>query len=111
MRHVMGWSDIFRRRDINEGVDRYAATRGAVLIDVRTPSEFAEGHIEGSKNIPLQSIHTAESAVADKNSPLFVYCLSGARSRSAVRALRNLGYSDVTDLGGIMHYNGKVVRQ
>ena len=107
----MGLFGIFRHNDINAGVDKYAATRGAVLIDVRTPSEFAEGHIEGSKNIPLQSIHTAERTVADKSSPLFVYCLSGARSRSAVQALRNLGYSDVTDLGGIVHYKGKVVRQ
>lgn len=56
----MGFFDIFRRADINEGVKSYAAAEGAVLIDVRTLSEYAGGHIEGSVNIPLQSISGSE---------------------------------------------------
>ena len=47
----MGFFDIFRRVDINEGVKSYKAAEGAVLIDVRTLSEYAGGHIEGSVNI------------------------------------------------------------
>lgn len=107
----MGLSDLFRHTDINAGVEKCASTKGAVLLDVRTPSEYAAGHIDGSKNIPLQSMETAGEALPDKNAPLYVYCHSGARSRNAARILRRLGYSDITDLGGIIKYKGKVVRQ
>lgn len=106
----MGLFDFFRHTDINTGAEKCVSTQGAVLLDVRTPSEYAAGHIDGSRNIPLQSIESAGKTFSDKNTPLFVYCHSGARSRTAVRILRNLGYSDVTDLGGIINYKGKVVR-
>lgn len=106
----MGFFDFFRHTDINAGAEKFVSTQGAVLLDVRTPSEYAAGHIDGSRNIPLQSIESAGKTFSDKNTPLFVYCHSGARSRTAVRILRNLGYSDVTDLGGIINYKGKVVR-
>ena len=106
----MGLFDFFRHTDINAGAEKCVSTQGAVLLDVRTASEYAAGHIDCSRNIPLQSIESAGKTFSDKNTPLFVYCHSGARSRTAVRILRNLGYSDVTDLGGIINYKGKVVR-
>lgn len=45
-----------------------------------------------------------------RETPLFVYCLSGVRSRQAAGLLRRMGYTDVTDLGGICNYRGKVVK-
>ena len=48
--------NIFRTKDINRGIEEYKTVKGAVLLDVRTPGEYAEGHIENSVNIPLQSI-------------------------------------------------------
>ena len=52
----MGFFDFLKGPDINQGVKEYRATDGAVLLDVRTPDEYRQGHIPGSKNVPLQSI-------------------------------------------------------
>ena len=104
----MGLLDFLRRPDINEGVKTCAQTPGAVLLDVRTPAEFREGHIPGSRNLPLDEIGRAPGLVEDRTAPLFVYCLSGARSGQAARALRRMGYEQVENIGGIGGYRGKV---
>ena len=101
--------DFLRSSDINAGVAEYAADSGAVLVDVRTPDEYASGHIEGSRNIPLDALTSAQNAIPDKSTPLYLYCHSGARSRNAARVLRRLGYTSVRDIGGIISYKGKVV--
>lgn len=106
----MGFFDFFKHRDINQGVMQYKATSGAVLLDVRTREEYKEGHIGGSKNLPLQSINEAPTLISKKDTPLFVHCLSGGRSRSATATLKQMGYTNVTDIGGIADYNGKVER-
>ena len=106
----MGFFDFFHGPDINRGVEAYRSVPGAVLLDVRTPQEYREGHIPGSRNIPLQSISRAESVIKDKQTPLFVYCYSGSRSAQAVRALQRMGYANVKNLGGIAAYTGKVAR-
>lgn len=92
--------DFFKTPDINQGVQEYKAIPGAVLLDVRMPQEYREGHIPKSKNVPLQSIEKALSVVKSKNSPVFVYCHSGARSRQAVGALQKMGYENVKNIGG-----------
>lgn len=96
-----------KRPDINQGVEQYRSTAGAALIDVRTPEEYAAGHIPGSRNIPLDRLRTASGSIPDKNTPLFVYCLSGARSRQAVSYLSSAGYTAVTDIGAFSNYQGK----
>lgn len=103
----MGFFDFLKQPDINQGVEAYRSTAGAALLDVRTTQEYKEGHIPGSKNIPLQTIEKASSVVKDKNTPLFVYCYSGARSSRAVDMLKRMGYSRVTNIGGIAAYTGK----
>lgn len=71
------------------------------LIDVRTPKEFAEGHLPGATNIDSQSKDFTQSiAKLDKTQPIFVYCLSGGRSSTAMAKLRKLGYTNVLDLQG-----------
>lgn len=95
-----------------KSIDAYVADaprEGATLVDVREPSEFANGHIEGALNIPLRSIPAAEGQLANKDAKLFIYCLSGARSGRACGALKKMGYSDVTNIGGINLYSGSVV--
>lgn len=104
----MHFFDFFRGLDINEGLRKMQSTDGAVLIDVRTREEYADAHIPGSLNIPLNELQSAENRISDKSTPLFVHCLSGGRSRQAVHFLKRLGYTDVTDLGGIHHYSGKI---
>lgn len=106
----MGLFDFLRGPDINEGIATYHNTADAVLLDVRTPEEYKQGHVPGSRNIPLQTIGKVAGIVTAKDTPLFVYCLSGARSRQATGALSQMGYTNVTNIGGISSYNGKVER-
>ena len=106
----MGFFDFLKGPDINQGVKEYNATDGAVLLDVRTPDEFRQGHIPGSKNVPLQSIDKVTVMINNKATPIFVHCLSGARSRQAAAKLRQMGYTDVKNIGGISAYAGKVER-
>ena len=100
----------FKRADINSAVEECRNTPGAVLLDVRGADEYAAGHIAGSVNVPLPAIQTARERIAELDTPLFVYCLSGGRSRSAVSALKAMGYTNVTDLGGIRGWRGAVER-
>lgn len=102
----MGFFDFFSKSDINDGVSRFQQTEGALLLDVRTPEEYAESHIPQSRNLPLQQIEKIASVAADKEKPLFVYCRSGARSGRAVDYMKRLGYQNAVNIGGIMEYRG-----
>ena len=102
--------DFFKQSDINKGLKEYAEKENAVLLDVRTPQEYREGHIPGSKNVPLQTLDKVRSVVENKDAELFVYCYSGARSRQATVMLQHMGYTKVQNLGGIAAYHGKVER-
>ena len=106
----MGFFDFLKSPDMNQGVKDYQATPGAVLLDVRTPDEYRQGHIPGSKNVPLQSIDKVNAVVENKGTPIFDHCLSGARSRQAAAILKQMGYTDVKNIGGISAYAGKVKR-
>ena len=76
--------------------------KNAVLLDVRTPEEFQQKHISGAVNLPLAEIDDRASAViADKSTPVYVYCRSGRRSKSAMSKLLQQGYGKVTDLGSM----------
>jgi len=104
----MGFFDFLKQPDINKGVADYRNTEGAILVDVRTSQEYREGHIPGSKNVPLQTIDKISSVADNKHIPLFVYCYSGGRSRQAASMLQHMGYTNVNNIGGITAYSGKV---
>ena len=104
----MGLFDFLHGPDINQGVEEYGGLEGAVLLDVRTPQEYREGHIPGSVNVPLQSLSTADQIPAGKDAPLFVYCHSGARSSQAIRLLAGMGYTNTKNIGGIAAYTGRM---
>jgi len=106
----MGFFDFLKQPDVNKGVNDYRNAPGAVLLDVRTPQEYSEGHIPGSKNVPLQALDKVRSVVENKDTELFVYCYSGARSKQATAMLQHMGYANVTNIGGIAAYHGKVER-
>lgn len=75
---------------------------GAVLIDVRSASEYAEGHLDNSINLTVDTIGVnIEKLVSDKNTKIIVYCRSGNRSATAANTLINLGYKNVYDLGAM----------
>ena len=102
--------DFFKQPDINKGLKEYAEKENAVLLDVRTPQEYREGHIPGSKNVPLQTIDKVTSIAENKDTVLYVYCYSGARSRQATAMLQHMGHTNVQNIGGIAAYHGKVER-
>ena len=104
----MSLPEFLRRRDTNDGVETCRATPGAVLLDVRDRSEYAEGHIAGSVNLPLGRLDSIDPFAPSPDTPLFVYCYSGRRSASAVAALREEGYTSVTNIGGIGQWDGPV---
>ena len=62
----MGFFDLFRQPDINQGVEEYRAAPKAILLDVRTPGEYGGGHVPGSRNVPLQQIEKIKSVAENK---------------------------------------------
>ena len=75
---------------------------GAVLIDVRSGAEYSCGYIEAALSMPLDRLsQSVQAKVPDKNTPIIVYCLSGARSASARNGLLKMGYVNVSNGGGI----------
>lgn len=88
-----------------QGIKTYKETPEAVLLDVRTVEEYQSGHIPESENIPLSNIETSNYA---KETPLFVYCYSGARSDQACRILKKQGYQNIVNIGGIANYQGPI---
>ena len=98
---------MFFGKDINAYISEYKETPCAMLIDVREPKEYNVGHIPGARNIPLSQIDIVS---LEKKSPIFVYCLRGARSRKAVRILKNNGYRNAVSIGGIAKYKGPIER-
>ena len=104
----MGFFDMFKPADINKGVEEFMENEGSVLLDVRTAQEYSQGHISGSINIPLDSLDKINKLVSDKSVPLYVHCLSGARSGRAVSELKSMGYEKVKNIGGIGSYRGEI---
>ena len=96
--------------DINKMAEMIKGMDNAVLIDVRGVDEYRLGHIPGAINIPVEIIDgEIEKLVSDKDTQIYTYCLTGARSGRAVMTLRAMGYNNVRNIGGINRYKGEVV--
>lgn len=106
----MNLFELFKRADIDRGVEEFKNHPDGVLLDVRTREEYCQGHIPGSKNLDVGSIHRAPELLPQKDRPLFVYCRSGARSGQAAFMLKKMGYTNVTNIGGLMDYHGQIER-
>ena len=77
------------------------ALPGAVVLDVRSPAEFAEGHLAQATLLPLEQVASRiGEVVPDKATPVVVYCRSGRRSAMALATLNKLGYQNVVNGGG-----------
>lgn len=86
--------------------DREIKADSVQLLDVRTPQEYEEGHIDGAVNINVQSADFQQMAEKElsKDSTILVYCRSGRRSMSAAGILTKLGYKVVNLKGGIIEW-------
>lgn len=80
--------------------------RAGPILDVRSPEEYAAGHLPGAVCLPVDTVseQTAAAHIPHRDDALLVYCRSGARSRRAAAALAALGYPRVYDLGGILDW-------
>jgi len=77
-------------------------TTGATIIDVRTAAEYAGGHLQGAVNIDVQSADFgAKIAKLPKDGKYVLYCRSGARAATALAQMKAVGFTDVTNAGGI----------
>lgn len=78
---------------------------GALLLDVRSPGEFSEGHLPGAVNVPVQELEASLASLSpDKARPIVVYCRSGMRSAKARKVLLSAGFTRVEDLGGLSNW-------
>lgn len=82
------------------------STSDEILLDVRTPGEYSEGHLQDALNIDWNGdAFETEAAKLDKSKPVFVYCLAGSRSAAAAEKMREMGFKQVYELkGGILKW-------
>lgn len=83
-----------------------------IILDVRTPEEFAAGHIPGAVNIPVETIGSASiPALPRKDQKILIYCRSGNRSKAASQRLADQGYTQILEFGGIRSWKGPVTTE
>ena len=99
----------YRQISMDEAVKMMKDEKNYIILDVRRPDEFAEGHIPGAINVPNEEIGTAEIAeLPNKSQLILVYCRSGRRSKEASEKLVKLGYTNIVEFGGIQDYEGEI---
>jgi len=82
-----------------------SSSEDVILLDVRTPSEYNQAHVPGAILLPLDDIQNdMKTLFPDQNSTYIIYCRSGNRSADAVKLLKDLGYQNLYDLGGIIDW-------
>ena len=96
-----------KKQDINSAIKEYRRSQNPVLIDVREGDEYRRGHIAGAINVPMSVLVTKiNKVVFDKDREIYLYCLSGVRSRKAADILRSLDYTQVKEIGALKDYRG-----
>ena len=100
----------YRQINMDAAITMMEEEAGYIILDVRTPEEFADKHIPGAINIPNETIGTAEiPEMPDKDQLILVYCRSGNRSKQASEKLAALGYTNIVEFGGINDWPGEIV--
>ena len=100
----------YRQINMDEAITMMEEESSYIILDVRTPEEFADKHIPGAINIPNETISTEEiPELPDKDQLILVYCRSGNRSKQASEKLVALGYTNIVEFGGINDWPGEIV--
>ena len=100
----------YRQVNMDEAITMMEEESSYIILDVRTPEEFAEKHIPGAINVANETIGTDEiSELPDKDQLILVYCRSGNRSKQASEKLVKLGYTNIVEFGGINDWPGETV--
>ncbi len=101
---VLFW--FFRpRADVDGASAKKLIEDGGLLVDVRSPGEFAGGHIDGAVNMPLNEVLNQMEGIP-KDRPIVLYCASGMRSGNAAKALKAAGFLAVHNLGAMHRWEG-----
>ena len=100
----------YRQINMDEAITMMEEESSYIILDVRTPEEFADKHIPGAINIPNETIRTEEiPELPNKDQLILVYCRSGNRSKQASEKLAALGYTNIVEFGGINDWPGETV--
>ena len=100
----------YKQISMEEAVSMMESETDYIILDVRTPEEFAEKHIPNAINVPNETIGTDDIAeLPDKDQLILVYCRSGNRSKQASEKLVALGYTNIYEFGGINDWTGETV--
>ena len=100
----------YRQVNMDEAITMMEEESGYIILDVRTPEEFAEKHIPGAINVANETIGTDEiPELPNKDQLILVYCRSGNRSKQASEKLVALGYTNIVEFGGINDWPGEIV--
>ena len=100
-------SSVITTKEVMEIIDNYEDDSKIYIVDVREEDEYESGHLEKAINIPLSILSTID---LDKDAKIIVYCQSGRRSASAASRLKELGYTNVVDMGGINDWPYEIVK-
>ena len=85
--------------------------RDYLVLDVRSPEEYAEGHIPHAINIPIEQFgEDPPKELPDRNQTIFVYCVKGIRSMNVANRLAHMGYKNIVEMGGIQDWHGEIVK-
>lgn len=98
----MSFEDMYKTIE-SKNVNEY------IILDVRMEEEFKQGRLENSILISDYEIQKVLDKIPNKDTLIFVYCRSGARSKKSTIKMNEMGYTNVYDIGGIMYYNGKII--
>ena len=102
----------YHQVNMDEAITMMEEESGYIILDVRTPEEFADKHIPGAINIPNETIGTTEiPELPNKDQLILVYCRSGNRSNQASEKLVALGYTNIVEFGGINDWPGETVTE
>ena len=102
---------VIKHVSMNDIVQIMEENENYIILDVRTQSEYNQGHIPNAICIPNETIdENVVNKLSDKNQMILVYCRSGNRSKQAAEKLKKLGYTNLIEFGGIIDWKGEIER-
>lgn len=101
---IAAWLVFKRLTQVSPDRARALVKEGARLIDVRSPGEYAGGHLPGSINVPVGELSARTRELGAKDQPKVLYCASGARSAVARSVLKGQGFTQVFNLGAMSRW-------
>lgn len=91
-----------------EAIKKFKEEEDYIIVDVRRPDEYKEGHIPKAINIVNEEITNRPNKLPDLNQTIYVYCRSGRRSKEASEKFSKLGYTNIIEFGGILDWPGVI---